>query len=228
MLPWRKGCSGMGERSPHRHHLPPARPQLSITSTASIRHPTDSGGTRPPEPSRPPAPSTYCCRGCRSRTVAAGRGGSAAPCSAFSPASRLSSHNKGSEGGRRGAAGPGGGWLGAGQCRLPGRTAVLLLPGEPREGGAGWRWQCVPPPRLCLAGGSRALRPPHAATPAPRGAWGREVGMVALRAHGCEAPRRASGNPGVNGGIREHPPLPQPLSHPRAPGMPQSRPNLTS
>lgn len=85
-----------------------------------------------------------------------------------------------------------------------------------------------PASRLCLAGGSRALRPPHAATPAPRGAWGREVGMVALWAHGCEAPRRASGNPGVNGGIREHPPLPQPLSHPRAPGMPQSQPNLTS
>lgn len=149
----------MGERSPHRHHLPPARPQLSITSTASIRHPTNSGGTRPPEPSRPPAPSTYCCRGCRSRTVAAGRGGSAAPCSAFSPASRLSSHNKGSEGGRRGAAGPGGGWLGAGQCRLPGRTAVLLLPGEPREGGAGWRWQCVPPPASASPGGAEPCVP---------------------------------------------------------------------
>lgn len=227
--PGHEGCSGVGERSPHRHHLPPARPQLSITSAASIHHPTDSGGTRPPDLPAPPspAPSTYCCRGCRSRTVAAGRGGSAAPCSAFSPASRLSSHNKGSEGE-------------AGGCRprrgLAGSRAIP--PARPRSGSSSARgaqgrrcWLAMavrPASRLCLAGGSRALRPPHAATPAPRGAWGGEVGMVALWAQGCEATCRASGNPGANGGTREHPPLPQPHSPPHAPGMPQSSQTSTA
>lgn len=61
--------------------------------------------------------------------------------------------------GRRGAAGPGGGWLGAGRYRLPGRAAVLLLPGEPREGGAGWRWQCVPPPASASQGGAEPCVP---------------------------------------------------------------------
>lgn len=117
--------------------------------TASRKHSVDTGSSSPPPrwfltaillltTSFPPAAFILCRRSARLR---------------------LSSHNKGSEGGRRGAAGPGGGWLGAGQCRLPGRTAVLLLPGEPREGGAGWRWQCVPPPASASPGGAEPCVP---------------------------------------------------------------------
>lgn len=129
--------------------------------------------------------------------------GRAAP--ALSPASRLSSHNKGSGRGREaGGRRPRQGLDGrAGHGRLPGHTAALL-PGVPREGGAAWQWQRVPPPAPALPGGTELSVPPHAATPTLRRGLGtreEEEGTVVAqgRAAAPQATPRTVGGKGEPG-----------------------------
>lgn len=175
----------LGSASPAQHPSPAPR---SVTQQVKGR------GTHRPEPSRPPARGTYCCRGCRSRRAAAGRGGSVAPCSALSSASsRLASHNKGGEGGRRGAAGPGGGLAGRrGHTAACPAAPCLFCQGHPRKevlAGNGSASRLPPLPRR---GGAEPSVPrttqPHQPPAVPGDG---EVGTVAAWALGCGGPQTA-------------------------------------
>lgn len=194
----------LGSASPAQHPSPAPR---SVTQQVKGR------GTRRPQPSRPPARGTYCCRGCRSRRAAAGRGGSAAPCSALSSASsRLASHNKGSEGGRRGAAGPGGGLAGRrGHTAACPAAPCLFCQGHPRKevlAGNGSASRLPPLPRRGEP--SPASPAPHSHASPPRclgtGRWGRWQ-----RGHwGVGVPRP----PRWRWGVKGHPVVPLPLLPP--------------
>lgn len=175
----------LGSASPAQHPSPAPR---SVTQQVKGR------GTRRPEPSRPPARGTYCCRGCRSRRAAAGRGGSVAPCSALSSASsRLASHNKGGEGGRRGAAGPGGGLAGRrGHTAACPAAPCLFCQGHPRKevlAGNGSASRLPPLPRR---GGAEPSVPRTTQPRQPPAVPGDgEVGTVAAWALGCGGPQTA-------------------------------------
>lgn len=215
--PWRAGCSGRGERGPRQHHLPPARLGLRIAGAAPVpsatqRRPTGRGGTRRPEPSRPPPP--------RARTAVEGvdpgeprQAAVAQRLHARRSAPPAGSHRT-TKAARAGGGGPqaqaGAGWEKGAHGRLPGSTAALL-PGAPKEGGAGWQWQRVPPPASASPGGAEPSVPRTQPRRPPAVPGDREVGTVAAWAPGCVGVPRL---PRWHWGARGHPAVPLALLPP--------------